>query len=71
MGPIAWARTWASGAEGESYLDLMLATESDVTPSSLLNTMWDDDQEHERVAALFERYNSERLSAAVDAESKA
>jgi hypothetical protein len=74
MGPVHWARTWSTGAIGQSYLDLAFALEAPLEPKRpgiLLPVMYDDDAEKQRVAALFDRYNRERLSHGVNAEFEA
>ncbi len=70
MGPIAWARTWASSLPGESYFDYSLAQENKLKvdrPGIILPTMYDSPAERDRVRALFERYNAEDLSPDVNA----
>jgi hypothetical protein len=66
--PIRWARTWASGAPGESYLELVftIPLPADVTrPGILLPQMYNDAAERQRVSALFARFTSEGWSPAV------
>jgi hypothetical protein len=73
-GHIAWSRTWASSKQGESYLDMALTWQLPLDPNRpgiLLPAMYDDAAERARTAALFARYNRERLSPAVDAEFRA
>ncbi len=70
-GPLAWARTWSSGAYGESYIDVLFARSLPLDPQRpgvLQPSMYDSDEERAKLGALFSRYNRERLSPAVDAE---
>lgn len=74
LSPIRWARTWASGAPGESYLDLMFALELPVDPARpgiVLAAMYDDAAERQQVVALLQRYNRERFSPGVQADFEA
>jgi hypothetical protein len=71
MGPILWARTWASGAPGESYVDLQLSFENDIRPNMLLESMWDDESEKQHVLTLFQDYNQARLGPRIDDELRA
>jgi hypothetical protein len=66
--PIAWERTWSSGQEGESYLDLVfvLGVPANVNrPGIILPAMYDSEEEHRRVVALFQRYARESWSPPV------
>jgi hypothetical protein len=74
MGPIDWARTWTTGKDGESYIDLAIALEAPLDPKRpgiLQPQMYDDEAEKQRLTALFDRYNRERLSPEVNAEFEA
>ncbi len=70
MGFIEWARTWASGQKGESYLDYAIAQETLIGvdfPGLLRKEMYDSPEERRRLRALLGKYNEEMLSPAVDA----
>jgi hypothetical protein len=69
-GFIRWARTFCAGRTGESYVDLMITVGNYLNPENpamLLPAMYDSPQERQQVADLFDRYNAEQLSPAVDA----
>jgi hypothetical protein len=68
-GPVKWARTWSSSIPGEGWYDLMLANGMPLDvrrPGVVLPVMYDDEAERARVVALFERYNREKLTPAVN-----
>jgi 4-amino-4-deoxy-L-arabinose transferase-like glycosyltransferase len=61
--PIAWERTWGSGAEGEDILDLFFYFNHPFVGdgSNIFKPqMFDDEAEHQRVIALFRRYHKEK-----------
>jgi 4-amino-4-deoxy-L-arabinose transferase-like glycosyltransferase len=63
---IDWYRTWAGSSEKESFVDLPFYFSASVnTRFVLLPKMWDDEDEHRRVLAVFDRYNREGVSPAV------
>ena len=63
-----WTRTWASGAPGESYVNLMVVLHRtlDARPGTLPPVMYDDEAEKQKILAIYERYNREYFSPAVD-----
>jgi hypothetical protein len=66
-----WMRSWATGAPGEAYLMLLVSYSLPLDPNRsgvLMPSMYDDAAERARVAALFQEYNSTRLTPALDAE---
>jgi hypothetical protein len=63
-----WMRAWATGLPGESYLSLMIVGGHPLNERVLMPQMYDDDDEKKQVLALFDRYNREGLSPAVDAQ---
>lgn len=65
VGPLLWARTWATGDRKEYYLDPAF---SFGRPIYEAETMYQDRAEQRRVAAVIDRYNREGLTPAVDAE---
>ncbi len=70
-GIMTWMRSWATGAPGEAYDLFVVANNAflDVNrPGIVLPPMYDDAAEKARVVTLFQKYNREKLSAAVDAE---
>lgn len=63
-----WERTWASGAPGESYLELVLVIGTTVDtnrPGIIQSTMYDSEEERQRLVALFQRYVREGWSREV------
>jgi len=69
-GPLEWARTWTTGSVGESYVDLAFALSLPLDPRRpglVLPVMYDSDAERVRLISLYDRYNQERLSPAVNA----
>jgi 4-amino-4-deoxy-L-arabinose transferase-like glycosyltransferase len=70
-GPIAWMRTWAAGRQGDADIAGTMVFERNLPPSFVRDRMIDSPAERERLGALLERYNHERLSPAVDGEFRA
>jgi 4-amino-4-deoxy-L-arabinose transferase-like glycosyltransferase len=69
-GVFDWSRTWSSSAPGESFFEGGMAWKWPLPldrPGVIVPTMYDDEREHQRVLALFRRYNDELISPAVDA----
>ena len=70
-GLLAWARTWATGAESEAFLDFVFAAEAPVdlkSPEMMRDSMYDDGAERARVYTLFWRYNRHGLTPPIDSE---
>jgi dolichyl-phosphate-mannose-protein mannosyltransferase len=70
-GLLSWARTWATGAESEAYLDFVFAAEAPLDlgrPEILRSTMYDSRSERARVYTLFWRYNRHGLTPEIDAQ---
>jgi hypothetical protein len=66
--PVNWERTWGSGAEGESHLDLFFYFNHRLEPNGrnvLQPVMYDDEAERRRVLDLFQRYAKEKFSPPV------
>jgi hypothetical protein len=70
-GTMAWTRTWSSSQPGEAFFDLILANNMpwDLNrPGIIMPAMYDSEAEHQRIIEIVRRYNTERLSPAVDEE---
>lgn len=68
-GMMRWFDSWSSASPGESYVLLPLAYNAPLDPSRsglLQPTMYDDEAERQRIIAIYQRYNRERLSPEVD-----
>jgi hypothetical protein len=68
---IDWERTWSSSAPGESYLDVPIVFNQRLDPRRpgiVMPQMYDDEAERRRIVAVFDRYDRERWSPAVNAE---
>ncbi len=68
-GMMTWMCSYASGAAGEDYNIMVIALDRELDvhrPGIVQPAMYDDEAEHQRVIELFQRYNRERLSPAVD-----
>jgi hypothetical protein len=66
-GIIAWAATWATGAPGETYLDLALTLRQPLGWNFLPATVCDDPAQCTETARVIDLYNQEGLSPRVDA----
>jgi len=70
-GPIEWARTFTTGARAEHSLDGAFAFELPLSLGQITPAMYDSAAERAELEALFDRYNRERLSPAVDESFRA
>jgi 4-amino-4-deoxy-L-arabinose transferase-like glycosyltransferase len=73
-GVFDWSRTWSWSAPGQSFFEVMIVWKRPLQierPGVIVPAMYDDEREHQRVVALFRRYNAELMSPAVDAEFEA
>ncbi len=71
LGMMRWMRSWGTGTWGEDYNLMAVANDMPLDvrrPGIVLPVMYDDERERAEVVAVFERYNRERFSPAVDAE---
>ena len=68
-GPLKWARTWASTAHDDYDFDPAFAFSINLPKP--IPQMYDSEDERGLVQALFDRYDRERLTPAVDAEFSA
>lgn len=67
-GIISWARTWATGAPGEAYLDLELSLNKPLEVNRFATATFDVPAERQQLAEIIDHYNQEQLSPRVDAE---
>jgi hypothetical protein len=68
-GVVMWSRTWSGAEPGESFWELQVVSDIDVQiyrPGVILPAMYDSEAEHQELLVLFQRYNRERLTPAVD-----
>jgi 4-amino-4-deoxy-L-arabinose transferase-like glycosyltransferase len=71
-GHVAWERTWAASRPGDSYIDLAFTAQLPLDEKrTLYPRMYDDDAEKARLIALFQKYDREHFSPAVDDEFRA
>jgi len=70
-GPIEWARTFTTGSRDEHALDGAFAFELPLGLGQITPAMYDSPAERAELSALFDRYNRERLSPAVDESFRA
>jgi len=63
-----WMRSWSGGRRGEAYLQVLVSNRMPLVdrPGVLLPAMYDSPEERAAIVALFDRYNREKLSPAVD-----
>jgi 4-amino-4-deoxy-L-arabinose transferase-like glycosyltransferase len=71
LGMMRWMRTWGTGAWGQDFPLLKVASDGYLTVTRagiILPAMYDSEAERARIVDLFERYNKVGLLPAVDAE---